>query len=562
MSAARALGFLVLGLLAGCDDAAPAAVPVDPRAGFRFELRAGTGIDFVHRRGASPERKMPETLGGGIALFDHDGDGRVDVYCVDSGPVPARLGDDRPGTNRLYRNLGGWRFEDVTRARNASGRGLGMGAVAGDYDGDGDLDLYLTNYGPNVLLRNDGGAGFVDVTAAAGVADGRWSTGAAFLDFDLDGRLDLFVQHYVDYHSERHVPHSVRGIPAYATPDAFDPLPNVLFQNRGDGRFEDVSAASGIAAHAGKGLGVLASDLDLDGDPELYCANDTAPNFLFENLGDGRFAERGLVSGSAYGEDGREEASMGTDAADLDGDGDLELIVTNFQGEPNSLYRNEGGLQFTEVSSRTGTRAAAMLSLGFGVRFADFDNDGLTDLAVGNGHVYDNAREIDPQTSFEQAPLLFRGEAGLRFRDVLLFQSQAFRAPRVARAVATGDLDQDGDLDLVVGVNGGAPLLFENVGGNQQAWLRVELVSARRDVSAIGARVLLEAGGRRQLQEVRSGGSYLSQSEFTLHFGLGAAQRVERLSVRWPGGLQDEFTDLEVRRTLRIEEGRGLLPGR
>lgn len=519
------------------------------------ERATASGIDFRHRSGARGQRVMIEQLGGGVALLDYDGDGRQDLYFVDSGELPARSDEQAPGGNKLYRNLGGWKFEDVTERAGAAGRGYMMGAVAGDYDSDGDVDLYVTAYGSNSLLQNQGDGTFRDVTASAGCDDRRWSSGAAFVDYDGDGRLDLFVQNYVDFRVEEHRPYSMGGVDSYSPPDLFDPVACSLWRNRGDGTFEDVSGRTGIAEHPGKGLGVLVNDFDGDGASEIYCANDSTANFLFRLGADGRFEELGLSSGAGYGADGREEAGMGVDCGDLDGDGREELIVTNFFKEPNSIYRNDGGLDFTEISERTGTASAARKSLGFGVRLVDLDHDGVLDLVVNNGHVYDNAESVDPPATWAQPPLLFRGLGKARFEDVLASQPAEFRRARVGRALACGDLDDDGDQDLVLMTLNGPAEVFENVGGERGAWLSVRCVGTRRDSTAIGARVEVQAGDFARSAQVRSGGSYLGQSELRVHFGLGALERVELVRVRWPGGGVDELRDVAARQQLVIVEG-------
>jgi hypothetical protein len=491
-------------------------------------------------------------------VLDFDGDGRQDLYFVGSGAIPERTEAQAPGTSRLYRNLGGWRFEDVTERAGARGRGYMMGAVAGDYDNDGDQDLYLTSYGSNTLLRNRGDGTFEDATAAAGCDDPRWSTGAAFLDGDRDGDLDLYVQNYLAYRVELHEAQQQDGIGVYPAPDAYPAIASSYFVNRGDGTFEDASERSGIGRHLGRGLGVVAADLDDDGDQDLYVANDVVENFVFEGRGDGTFEEVGLRSGAGYSAEGKIESGMGTDAADVDGDGRLDLIVTNYQHETNAIYRGEGGLSFTEVSSASGTAEASLRSLGFGVRFADLDNDGNQDLFVANGHVMDTIASLEPDVTWAQPPLLFRGLGNGRFEDALASQPAEVREPRVARGLAAADLDDDGDLDLVLGILGGRPLVLHNDGGEARSWVSVRCVGTRRDSTAIGTRVTVVAGGKTQLGDVRSGGSYLSHSDLRVFFGLGSARQVERVAVRWPDGSVEEARDVPARRHLVFVEGSGL----
>jgi hypothetical protein len=557
--AVRAVCALAIALPSCGDDAPKTPVVLErPELPRLRDVRERTGIDFVHPNGITPQRTMLETLGGGVAVIDYDGDGRPDLYFVGSGTVPKSTAQQSPSGSRLYRNLGGFGFEDVTARAQVGGRGYAMGAVVGDYDGDGDQDLYVTSYGSNTLYQNQGDGTFRDVTRAAGVDDVRWSTGAAFLDYDRDGDLDLFVQNYLEYSVEDHHPYSIKDVPAYPVPDMFDPVPCSLFKNRGNGTFEDVSAVSRIGAYRGKGLGVLVADFDGDGWPDIYCANDSVANFLLRNQGDGTFEDRGLVSGAAYSAEGRELAGMGVDAGDLDGDGELDIVVTNYQDEPASIYRGEGRMFYTEVSAGSGTARATLSTLGFGVRVFDLDGDSLPDIVMANGHVDPNAERLTPQAPFAQSPLCFRGLGGCRFEDVTRLQPAGFTRARVGRGLATADLDGDGDLDVVIGNLGAAPSVFENDGGNVKSWTSVLAVGKKRDSTAIGARVTVEAGGRTQFQWVRSGGSYLSQSDLRLVFGLGDSTKVDRVVVRWPDGSVDEARDVPARKHLVIVEGQGL----
>ncbi|MGH7149878.1 MAG: CRTAC1 family protein, partial [Planctomycetota bacterium] len=345
------------------------------------------------------------------------------------------------------------------------------------------------------------------------------------------------------------------GIPVYCTPDLYEGSPASLFRNAGDGTFEDVSLASGIGSVRGKGLAACIVDLDEDAWPDIYCANDLQWNFLFRNLGAWRFEEIGFLSGAGLSEDGREEAGMGVDAADVDGDGTLDLIVSNFQTETNALYRNEGGMTFTEVSRLSGMAETDLRRLAFGIRFFDFDSDGIQDVVVANGHIYDNAAEVDPTATYAQPPSLFRGRGGGRFLDVTDSAGKDFAAPRVGRGLALGDLDADGDLDLVLAINNGPPSLLENRAGGGNAWLALRLIGVRCDRSALGARVTLECGGTRQEQVVRCGGSYLSQSDPRVFFGLARAERVDQISVRWPDGKEEAIRNVPARRLLTLVEG-------
>ncbi len=542
---------------AGRPPADASAPGPDGRPVFR-DITATSGVDFVHRNGRTLARLMPETMGSGVAILDADGDGLMDLYFVDSGPVPGAGGGGSAPANRLYRNLGGLRFQDVTEKAGVAGRGFGMGAFAADYDGDGATDIYVTCLGPNILSRNRGDGTFEDVTARTGADDPRWSTGAVFLDFDADGHLDLFVQNYVRWEASRDVPCFHKGVRIYCTPDVYEGTPASLFRNRGDGTFEDVSTPSGIAAHAGKGLAVLASDLDLDGRPEIYCANDLLRNFLFRTADGRTFEEIGVPSGAAFGEDGGEEAGMGVDASDIDGDDRPEIVVSNFQGETNAIYRNEGDLAFTEISRITGTAETSLNRLAFGLRFLDYDNDGVEDLVVANGHIYDNVAEIDAAQSWAQPPTLFRGAGGGRFFDVTDASGAFFARPRVARGLAAGDLDDDGDPDLVLTQNGGQAVLFENVGGNTKSWIGVVLRPGRDRRNAIGARVTVETPRGPRTREVRAGGSYLSTGDPRLLFGLDGAVEAARVTIRWPDGLTETAERVPARRYVTATRGEGV----
>jgi len=429
--------------------------------------------------------------------------------------------------SRLYRNDGG-RFVDVTAAAGIVDEGWSMGAVAGDYDDDGDADLYVTHFGPNRLYRNEGDGTFSDVTAEAGVGHEAWSASAAWADLDGDGRLDLYVTNYLDWSLENDPACWDRSGPeprrSYCLPDAFRGLPDVLYLNRGAGRFEEVGRAAGIALGSGKGLGVLVLHANADDWPDVYVANDTVPNFLFESLGGGRFEERALERGLAYDVDGTALAGMGVDAADADADGDLDLFVTNFEGEPNTLYRRDADGYWTDVSRSAGIALASLGPLGFGALFADLDQDGLPEIVVANGHL------DDVQGPPEQVDQVFRNLGELRFAPELLDHLP----PRVSRGLAAADVDSDGDLDLLFTSAGGPArlLLNETPGGRS---LQLLLVGRRGSRDAVGARLLVEIAAGSVAYEVRAGSSYLSQSQRAVHVGLGEAAEVADVRIRWPG---------------------------
>jgi hypothetical protein len=502
-----------------------------------------------------------ETTGAGAAFLDFDADGRLDVYLVNG----RRLrGDGEAPRSALFRNRGDGTFQDVTAGAGVGRSGWGQGVAVGDVDGDGFVDLYLTFFGENVLYRNNGDGSFSDVTAQAGVAAGGWSTSAAFADYDKDGDLDLYVARYVDFVLARApLPGSqpncrYGGLPVMCGPRGLPGARDVLFRNDGKLRFSDVTAAAGdLDREAYRGLGVVFGDYDDDGWPDLLVANDAHPNLLFHNQGDGRFSEVAFEAGVAFDEDGRERAGMGVDLGDYDGDGRLDAVITNFQGEPNALYRNLGRGQFLETTWPSGLGEATVRYLGWGTRFADLDNDGLLDLLFVNGHVYPEVDRHGLDETFAQRTLLFRNAGAGRFAAVGAGAGPALAARRAGRGAAFGDYDGDGRLDVLVTSLNDRPALLRNETAAGH-WLSVALRGRRSNRDGIGARVVLEVAGRRQVRELHAGGSYLSQSELRAHFGLGDAGSAARLEVRWPSGVVDRLADVPADRRLLIEEGRGL----
>jgi hypothetical protein len=517
------------------------------------------GLNFVHANGASPEKYLAETMGSGAVFFDFDADGWVDLFLVDGGSVAASATTARGG-HRLYRNMRNGTFADVSARSGIQHREYGMGACAGDIDNDGRVDLYLTNYGANVLYRNMGNGAFNDVTRAAGVGLPAWSTSCAFLDADHDGDLDLFVANYLD------APKSInpfcgnpqRRIRVYCHPLNFKGLPSVLYRNDGKGVFTDASAAAGIGTHVGNGLGVAVGDYDDDGWPDVFVANDGVPNFLFHNDGKGRFSEVGLAVGVAVGRDGRARAGMGTEFGDYNGDGRLDLVVTNHEFETHSLFRNDGNGLFTDDTVAGGIGPATLPFVGFGVAFLDFDNDGLLDLSIVNGHVIDNTSLFRAGSTHAQPKLLFRNTTGRRFEEVGKRSGRGFASTGVGRSLVTADVDNDGDVDLLATNNGAAPDLLLNTGGTRGNALLVHLVGIRSNRDGIGARLTAMAGGRTQTREVKSGSSYLGQSETRVPFGLGQSTVVEELRIRWPGGQTETVRDIPAGHVITVTEGRGI----
>ncbi len=516
------------------------------------DITQAAGVDFIHVTGAFGEKYLPETLGSGCAFLDYDGDGRLDLFLVGARYWPGHPppGGERDPGSRLYRGLGERRFEDVSGATGAGVSRYGMGCAIADYDDDGDPDIYLTALDGNVLLRNDGGR-FRDVTANAGVGGGtwrdrdggehpEWSTAAAWADLDGDDDLDLFVANYVRWTVETDIFTSMDGVrKAFTTPDRYSGLPCRFYRNRGDGTFEDASAAAGLLGLEGKALGVALWDFDGNGGIDIAVANDTRPNFLLSNRGDGVFEERGLALGVAYDEDGRARAGMGIDIADFANDGSPAIAIGNFSREPMSLYRWQPSGGFASHAARAGLAGPTFAPLTFGVGFFDFDLDGCLDLAIANGHIEPEIASFQPGERHAQPAQLLWCRPGGRFEDASAAAGTDFSRPRVGRGLAGGDLDGDGDIDLLLTENGGRAVLLENrtrAGGASGRHLRVRLAQPGRNRDALGAQVLLCAGGVTQRRLVRTGSSYLSQSELVLTFGLGSAERVDELQVVWPDG--------------------------
>jgi len=555
----------IAAVIAGYPRAEPAPSPNDRTLAPAFrDVTEASGIRFRHENSPTTSKYLIETMGGGVALLDYDADGRLDLFFTNGAalqdPMPPGAEADKSLSrfaNRLYRNRGDGTFEDVTeRARLATARGYAMGVATGDYDNDGFEDLYVTNYGANLLYHNEGNGTFTDVTARAGVAAGGWSTSAGFFDYDGDGRLDLFVCRYMDftfannpYCGERR-----RGYREYCHPRSFPGMTNLLFHNDGDGRFTDVSAEAGLATLVGKSLGVAFADYDGDGRMDVYVANDSVPAFLLHNDGGGRFHDAALTAGVAYNGDGAAVAGMGVDLADYDGDGQPDLFVTALSGETYSLYRSRGAAGFSYVTPASGIGEATLLFSGWGTKFLDYDNDGRRDLFVAQGHVLDTIDLTSDHLKYRQPPLLLQGD-GERFRPVGPEAGPVFGQSWAGRGAALGDLDDDGDTDVVVASCGQRPYVLRNDVGNRRHWLAIRVEGTRSNRDGFGCRVkTVASSGLVQYHTVTSAGSYLSASDPRLLIGLGAADRLRLVELKWPSGTVQRLEDVRVDRLLTVRE--------
>jgi len=528
------------------------------------DITAEAGISFTHETGAVGDKWLPETMGSGCALFDYDGDDYLDILLVNGTPwsEPAET------TSKLYRNRGDGTFEDVTAETGLSFSAYGMGVTVADYDGDGDPDLYLTCVGDNRLLRNDGG-NFTDVTSKAGVAGSQWtddkgnshpewSTSAAWTDVDRDGWPDLFVANYVHWSSSGDIFTSLDGVnKSYATPQQYPGSTCRLYRNLGDGSFAEITESAGVFLPHAKSMGVAVTDFESDGWPDLVVTNDTQPNFLLHNLGDGRFEERGLTAGIGYDETGRARAGMGVDIAPLADDDILSIAVGNFSREPLSLYRQTGET-FLDAAGPARLVQPTLRSLTFGLRFFDCDLDGRQDLVLANGHIEPDINTVQKEIRYAQPPQLFWNDADNQLLDISTQTGGLFTTPLVARGLAIGDIDLDGDIDLLLTTNGGPAHLLRNDGPTDSA-ITLDLRGKAPTLNALGAVVTATVGDKTQRQQVRTGSSYLSHSDPVLHFGIGAADKIDRLEIRWPDGEREVLENIASDAYYRIEQGRGIL---
>jgi len=529
------------------------------------DITAKAGITFKHT--SDPAKKyIIESMSGGVIIFDYDRDGWPDIYFTNAPSVEMAVkGQKAPGA--LYHNNHDGTFTDVTAKSGLNSPCFAMGGAVGDYDNDGWPDLYLTCLGGNVLYHNNGDGTFTDVTAKAGVADGRWSTGAAFGDYDGDGFLDLMVTNYVDFHlddlpSFGSAPNcKYRGIDVQCGPRGLKGAGDSLFHNNGNGTFTDVSKAAGVDDPNGYyGLTVIWADFNNTGRPDIYVANDSTPKFLYKNLGNGKFTDIGLESGTAVSEDGSEQASMGIAVGDYLHTGRPSLYVTNFSDENDLLYRNDGNWNFNDVSYPSGVALPSLPFVKWGVAFVDLDNDGWLDLITVTGHVYPQVDSLPSGATYREPKQLRMNQKDGNFCDASDQAGPALQEKRVGRGLAVADLFNDGNMDVVVGELDGAPMILKNHGVPGRHWVSFELAGTKSNRLAIGARLKLTAGGMTQTDEIHSGGSYLSQSDLRVHFGLGSASKIDRVEIFWPSGKTDTLTNLDADQFYSVLEGSGVVP--
>jgi len=521
------------------------------------DVTAQAGIHFTHNAGRTGKKYLPEAMGSGAAFFDADGDGWPDILLINGEDFTPR---GRRTTAALYRNNRNGTFTDVTAGSGLDIEIYGMGVAIGDYDNDGRDDVYITALDGDHLFHNEGNFKFRDVTKAAGIQNANFGASAAWVDYDRDGKLDLFVANYVQWTEKGDLRCSLDGsTKSYCTPESYKGTRSRLYHNLGGGRFEDVAERAGVGDPTSKSLGVTILDYNGDGWPDIFVANDTQPNKLYRNLGNGTFKEEGMTAGVAYGEDGVARGAMGADAADYDRSGRPHLLVGNFSNQMLGLYHNEGNGLFVDEAPSSTVGRASLLSLTFGVFFFDYDLDGYPDIFAANGHIEDEIGRVQPRVSYRELPLMFRNLGNHKFENVSSQLGPGFAQPMVARGAAYADYDHDGDLDLLITNNNGPAYLLRNDGGNRNHWLCVRLTGTRSNRDGIGAVVRVESAGGKQWNMVRSGSSYCSQSDLALTFGLGKDSSAN-LVVDWPSGAQQRFQNVAANQRVLIDEGKGLTP--
>ncbi|MBI2821618.1 MAG: CRTAC1 family protein [Acidobacteria bacterium] len=521
------------------------------------DVTRATGIRFAHTSGAAGKKYLPETMGSGGAFLDFNGDGYQDILLVNSTHWPGSR--KAPAFMALYKNVGGKKFVDVTRQAGLAVELYGMGCAIADYDNDGRPDIYVSTLNGGRLFHNNGNETFTDVTERSGVKDTDFGSSAAWFDYDKDGWLDLYVANYVVWSRDKDIFCTLDGVDkSYCTPESYPGVSGRLYHNERNGTFSDATRKAGLYDPTSKGLGVCVLDFNRDGWPDLLVANDTQPNKLYQNKGNGTFVEKGMAAGVAFSEDGVARGAMGVDAADYDGSGNFSLVIGNFSNEMIALYHNEGTGLFIDEAPTSTVGQASLLTLAFGAFFFDFDLDGWPDIFVANGHVENEINKVQKRVTYAQPPHLFWNRTRKQFTDVAAQAGPEFAKPKVARGAAYGDFDRDGDLDVLLTTNNGPAYLFENrAQGNH--WISIQTTGVRSNRDGIGTLVKVTAGGRTQQQVVHTGSSYCSQSQLPLVFGLGQFDRVERIELYWPSGTKQEFKGVAAGAFYRADEEKGLI---
>jgi enediyne biosynthesis protein E4 len=547
--------------------AAPAArllgaMPASATPALFEDVTTKSGICFKHESSRTSQKYLPESMGAGVAMFDYDNDGWLDLFFVNGAklqdPMPRSASPDKADPrywNRLYRNNRDGTFTDVTERAGLQGRLYGMGVATGDYDNDGNVDLLVTNLGGNILYHNNGDGSFTDVTAKAGVGGSGWCTGACFVDYDRDGRLDLIVSRYaqwdfsLDIYCGEHRP----GYRSYCHPDQFEPITHLVFHNNGDGTFTDVSKKCGLSGFPGKGLGIAIDDFDGDGWPDIFVANDSVAEQLFRNNHDGTFAEVALLSGLAYDQNGHAFAGMGADFGDYKNTGWPSVFVNALANQKYKLFRNDKGT-FDDVTDSIGLGASTMSHSGWGAKWVDYDNDGWLDLFIAQGHVMDNIQLTEPTLRYLEPPLLLKNEQG-RFSNVSSQSGSVFTTPIAARGSAFGDLDNDGLVDVAINCNNGKAIILRNQSANGNHWLALNLIGVSSNRDAIGSKIrLVTDSGQQQTRFVSTAGSYISASDKRAHFGLGPSKKIQLIEITWPSGIVQRIESVSVDQILTVKE--------
>jgi hypothetical protein len=543
------VGSVAIALAAG----APAAIPVT-----FADVTAQAGIKFTHNAGKSGKKYLPETLGAGAAFIDVDGDGWQDIVFVNGRDwVPK----GRKTLNALYRNNRNGTFTDITAGSGLDTEMFAIGVAVGDFDNDGKDDIYITALEGDHLFHNEGGGKFKDVTKLSGINNANFATSAAWFDYDKDGKLDLFVANYVQWTQKGDLWCSLDGATkSYCTPESYKGTQSKLYHNLGGGKFEDVTAKAGLGDATSKSLGVTVFDYDGDGWPDLFVSNDTQPNKLYHNNKNGTFSENGMSAGVAYGEDGVARGAMGTDAGDYDRSGKPALLVGNFSNQMIGLYHNEGSGLFVDEAPMSSLGKETLLSLAFGVFFFDYDLDGYLDILTANGHIEEEIGRVQPRIQYKEPPLLFRNLGGKKFENMSTKVGAQFSQPLVARGAIYADFDHDGDLDVLLTNNGGPAKLFRNDGGNKNKWICIRTVGTKSNRDGIGAVVRIESASGKQWNSVHSGSTYASQSDLALTFGLAQDSVVKSISVEWPSGTKQSFSNVNANQFITIDETKGIIP--